>query len=402
MDQEESATLMASRVSAILDFVVYAPCDPRQPSSLELAGRKSHEYPHHLPHTSPAMNSNRYLAFAATFILLAGWMLKAFVPGIVWGAVFAISLWPLFERVTLGFGSGVRNPALLFSLLFLIVFVLPLIYVGYDLADLYRTGTTYLTKNQEGFIPVPAFVENLPFSSKLSELWTQEIGHSSGLLDTLNRLSNFKLTGWLSNAALQLSSALVSALCMIISLYFMLKNGTYVKTHYASILEHWFSEKSIGVVDKGVAALRGTINGVILVGLLEGALLAIPLVLGGVKSGILLGLAAGLLGVIPMVMPVLIVPSIAYLYFSGQVVYAIIMSVDLLLVWIVFENFLKPRLISSAVKVNPYLILLGLIGGLQLLGPVGLFIGPAIVSMSVGMAKDLLVTNDVTTEQAPP
>ncbi len=339
------------------------------------------------------MNSNRYLAFALSLIVLSAWMLKAFVPGIVWGAVFAISLWPLFERVTLGFGSGVKNPALIFSILFLIVFVLPLAYVGYDLAELYRSGTAYLTKNQEGVIPIPAFVSNLPFSAKLSELWTQNISHSSGLLETLNQLSDNKLTAWLSSAALQLSSGLVTALCMLVSFYFMLKNGAYVKSHYASTLKHWFSEKSIGVVNKGVAALRGTINGVILIGLLEGVLLAVPLVLGGVKSGLLLGLAAGLLGVIPLVMPVLIIPSIAYLYLSGQVVYAIIMSVDLLLVWIVFENVIKPSLISSAVKVNPYLILLGLVGGLQLLGPVGLFIGPAIVSMSVGMAKDLLVTN---------
>ena len=124
--------------------------------------------------------------------------------------------------------------------------------------------------------------------------------------------------------------------------------------------------------------------------LVEGILLAIPLVLAGVKSGLLLGLAAGLLGVIPLVMPAVIFPAIVYLYFSGEVAYAIVMAVDLLLVWVVFENVVKPGLISNAVKVNPYLVLLGLIGGLQLLGPVGLFIGPAIVSMSVAMAKDVL------------
>jgi len=71
-----------------------------------------------------------------------------------------------------------------------------------------------------------------------------------------------------------------------------------------------------------------------------------------------------------------------------------VMAVDLLLVWVVFENVVKPGLISNAVKVNPYLVLLGLIGGLQLLGPVGLFIGPAIVSMSVAMFKDILMTRD--------
>lgn len=337
------------------------------------------------------MKTNRYLVFAAVFLLLTLWMLKAFVPGIIWGAVFAISLWPLFQPMSHHLGRRVSNSAMVFSLMFLIVFVLPLVYIGYDLAGLYNAGAAYLAKNDEGVIPVPAFVQLLPYSGKLSELWVVNIGHSSGLLETLNRLSGEKLTVWLSSAALQLSSGLVSALCMLVSFYFMLKNGVYVKDHYEAMLEHWFSDKSVSVVNKGVSALRGTINGVILIGLLEGVLLAGPLVLAGVNSGILLGLTAGLLGVIPLVMPVLIIPSIGYLYLNGQTVYAVVMAVDLLLVWLVFENVIKPHLISSSVKVNPFLILLGLIGGLQLLGPVGLFIGPAIVSMSVGMAQDFFV-----------
>ena len=340
------------------------------------------------------MNSNRYLAFAATFMLLTAWMLKAFVPGIIWGAVFAISLWPLFERVTQGFGAGVKNPALLFSVLFLIVFVLPLAYVVYDIADAYRAGSTYLTKNAQGIVPVPEFVEHLPYAGKLKELWSENIGHSDGALDILNQLSDNQLKNWLSAAALQLSSGLVTALCMLVSLYYILRNGNFIKAHYEETVRHWFSEKSLGVVNKGVAALRGTINGVILIGLIEGVLLAFPLVLAGVKSGLLLGLAAGLLGVIPMVMPAIILPAVVYLYFSGDVAYACIMAVDLLLVWIVFENVVKPGLISSAVKVNPYLVLLGLIGGLQLIGPVGLFIGPAIVSMSVAMARDFVITSE--------
>jgi predicted PurR-regulated permease PerM len=185
---------------------------------------------------------------------------------------------------------------------------------------------------------------------------------------------------------------------MLVSLYFMLKNGKYIKAHYKRTVRHWFSEKGIDVLNKGVAALRGTINGVILVGLVEGVLLAVPLVLAGVKSGLLLGLTAGLLGIIPLVMPAIILPIIFYLYFSGDVIYAVVMAVDLLLVWIVFENVVKPGLIGNAVKVSPYLVLLGLIGGLQLFGPVGLFIGPAIVSMSVAMSKDIWIAGDATAD----
>lgn len=331
------------------------------------------------------------MAFAGTFFLITAWMLKDFLPGLVWGAVFAISLWPLFNRATVKFGEKLKNPAMLFALVFIIVFLLPLAYVGYDIAQLYSAGNSFLTRNAQGVIPVPAFISVLPFASNLSELWVTHISSSTGAIATINKISGNQLTSWVTTLALQLSTGFVTALVMMVSFYFMLKNGDFIQKHYAETLTHWFSEKSVRVVDRGVAALRGTINGVILLGLIEGVLLAIPLVLGGVKSGMLFGLIAGLLGVIPMVMPVIIVPSIVYLYFSGEVTYAVIMAVDLGVVWLLFENVIKPKLISGASKVNPYLVLLGLIGGLKLLGPVGLFIGPAIVAMTVGMAKDLVI-----------
>jgi predicted PurR-regulated permease PerM len=343
------------------------------------------------------MKNNRYLIFAGIFVLLTLWMVRDFVPGIGWGAIFALSLWPLYEKFVAKTGSRLKNPALVFSVLFMVLFLLPLAYVGYTLADLYSVGSTFLVKNQAGVIPVPEFFEKLPYHAKLIEFWTVNIGPSTNVLETANLLSHGKLTLWLSSAAVQLSSGLVSALCMLVSFYFMLKHGSHLRANYAQAFEHWFSDKSVEAVNKGISALRGTINGVILVGLLEGVLLAIPLVAADVKSGLLLGLIAGVLGVIPLVMPALILPCAGYLYFNGQTGWAIATLVVLAFAWFAFENVIKPSIISNAVKVNPYLVLLGLVGGLQLLGPVGLFLGPALVAVSVGMAKDMLVPNTPST-----
>lgn len=338
------------------------------------------------------MNSPRYLLFAGGFLLLTAWMLSSFLPGIVWGAVFAISLWPLYQRTQARLEGRVRAPALLFALAFAILFLVPLVYVGMQFAGLYSAGSTLLANDPSGGLAPPEMLARLPYGDRLQSLWQENIGHSGSLLEAANRLSSGRLTSWLSSAAVRVSSDLVAALCMLVSLYFMLKHGQWVASHYATVLSHWFTEKSVPVVDKGISALRGTINGVILVGLLEGILLAIPLLLAKVQAGLLLGLAAGILGVIPGVLPVLILPCAAWLYFSGQTGFALLTAIDLAVVWLLFENVVKPGIISSAVKVNPYLVLLGLVGGLQMLGPVGLFLGPALVAMSAGMARDLLAS----------
>ena len=139
--------------------------------------------------------------------------------------------------------------------------------------------------------------------------------------------------------------------------------------------------------------MRGTINGVVLIGILEGMLLAIPLMMAGLNSGLLIGLCAGLLGVIPLLMPALILPCIGYLFMTGDTVWGIVSAVDLAIVWFIFENLVKPQMISKKVKINSLIILASMIGGMQMLGPLGLFLGPSIVSMGIGMMKDFLTIN---------
>lgn len=344
---------------------------------------------------SSTSSPSRFVLLAMCFIALAAFMVRDFLPGVVWGGIFALSLWPLYQRFTTSprLGGRLANPALVFSLLFAVSVLVPLVYLGWSLAELYSSGSAFLARNAQGVIPHPAFFDKVPFGPKLHELWEAHVAHSSNLLDTLNAATSGKLTTWMSKAAVRLSSAAVSVLAMQISFYFFLKHGPFIAQAYAPALQRWFTDKSVATVDAGVSALRGAINGVVLVGLVEGALLAAPLVLGGVKSGLLVGLIAGVAGVIPMLMPVLVAPCIVYLYFSGPVAFAVAAAVVLVLAWVVFENVIKPKVISDAVKVNPYLVLMGLIGGLQLLGAVGLFIGPAVVAMAVGLSKEFLAQN---------
>ena len=179
-------------------------------------------------------------------------------------------------------------------------------------------------------------------------------------------------------------------MAMIISFYFMLKNGHVIKEKYQSVFVYWLSDRGLSQFDQGLLALRGTINGVVLIGLLEGFILSIPLVIGGLNSGFLIGLSAGLLGVIPLLMPILILPCLLYIFMTGQTLWAIVGFFVLIIVWFLFENVIKPQMISKKVKINSMIILISMIGGMQFLGPVGLFLGPSIVSMAIGMISDIV------------
>lgn len=331
------------------------------------------------------------LYFSLFFIALSFFILKSFLSGIIWGAIIAVSIWPLFEYVNekkITFIKTTTQSSLVFTLILSLLFVVPFIYCIYEFTYIYDIVSNYFLAHKN-FIPVPDFLKYFPFNDKLTELWNKNIAYSYQLNKLLSKIETSHILDLFTVVWSGLMDRFVTGFVMIVSFFFILKNGAIFKKNYQDFFIETLGEKSLTHINNAILALRGTINGVVLIGLFEGALLSIPLLLAGFPSAVVIGLTAGILGVIPLLMPILIIPCLIYIYFSVSSVIAIIGFIDLAIVWFVFENLLKPQMISKKVKINSLIILMSMIGGMQLLGPVGLFTGPAIISMSIGLLKDL-------------
>lgn len=331
------------------------------------------------------------LYFSLFFISLSFFILKSFLSGIIWGAILAVSIWPLFEYINnknFRFIKTATQSSLIFTLLLLLIFVVPFIYCIYEFSYIYDIISQYFSK-QKNFIPVPEFIKHFPFNEKLTDLWNKNIAYSYQLNKLIDKVETSYILEFFTALWAGLMDRFLTGFIMIISFFFILKNGSIFKKNYQEFFIDTLGEKSLNHINNAILALRGTINGVVLIGLFEGILLSIPLLLAGFPSAVLIGLTAGILGVIPLLMPLLIIPCLIYIYFSISPLIAIIGFIDLAIVWFVFENLLKPQMISKKVKINSLIILMSMIGGMQLLGPVGLFTGPAIISMSIGLLKDL-------------
>lgn len=340
------------------------------------------------------MNSQynkNYLYFSLFFIILSFFIIKSFLSGIIWGAIVALSIWPLFEyfkRKNIKYLNGSTVSSLLFTLALTLILVIPFIYCIYEMAYIYEIINHYFAAHQN-FIPVPDFVKHLPFSEKITDLWTKNIAYSIQLNKVLSNIETSHILGFFTIVWTGIIDRVITAFVMIVSFFFVLKHGIIFKNSYQPFFIDTLGEKSIHHINNAILALRGTINGVVLVGMVEGILLSLPLIMAGFPSALVIGLTAGVLGVIPLLMPLMIIPCLIYIYFSVSSYIAIFGFIDLAIVWFLFENIVKPQMISKKVKINSLIILISMIGGMQVLGPVGLFTGPAIVSMSIGLLKDL-------------
>lgn len=110
--------------------------------------------------------------------------------------------------------------------------------------------------------------------------------------------------------------------------------------------------------------------------------------LAGFSSVFLMMVAAMLLSMVPFVGPPAVwVPAVLWLYFyEGRTGAAIALAIYGAVIISTVDNIIKPAVLHGRSNLHPLLALLSVLGGVQAMGPIGIFIGP----MAVAFLQTLL------------
>lgn len=319
---------------------------------------------------------------AIILLVLAGlWTLRPFLPALGWGSIFAISLWPVYERSVQRWprGEKVLLPAG-FTLLILLVFVIPLVMVAAALVHDSVALAQWLAVAREQGVPAPAFLQHLPYSDQLMNWWQSALAtpeaidrlahHATGL--PIGRGGKI-LTG-LAHRFLLLSF-------MLVTLFFLLRDGQRVAQSLRIGSRRAFGEAGERVIRQATQAIRGTVNGLVIVGFGEGVLLGITYGLAGASHAALLGLVTGLLSAIPFGATVALIAAVALLAASGSIAAAVAVGVIGGVVVFVADHFVRPAFIGGSTRLPFLWVLLGILGGVESWGLIGLVMGPAIMAV---------------------
>ncbi|MFZ4076819.1 MAG: AI-2E family transporter, partial [Legionellaceae bacterium] len=140
--------------------------------------------------------------------------------------------------------------------------------------------------------------------------------------------------------------------------------------------------------DKLPLALRGTVNGTIVVGLGVGVLMGICYALVNFPAPTLLGFITALAAMIPFVVPLVFLVVSMVLWSNGALLGAIIVVVWGTFVMFVADHFVKPGLIGGAIQLPFLAVLFGILGGVETLGLLGLFVGPIIMVLFITLISE--------------
>jgi predicted PurR-regulated permease PerM len=120
--------------------------------------------------------------------------------------------------------------------------------------------------------------------------------------------------------------------------------------------------------------------GQVVIGILQGIVVAVGLIIFAVPNSLFLSLLAILAGIFPIIGTTLIWLPVAIFLFSDGMTYSAI-GVSLFgLISNTIDNLLRPVIVSRRTQLKPSIILVGMIGGLFVFGILGFIIGPLVLA----------------------
>ena len=356
------------------------------------------------PSGTPLPQPLARIAAVAALALLGLWILHRFLPALVWAAILAIALRPLYRRLAPAAAEGRHSSVLaplLATLLVGLIFVLPLVWVVLAVLREVAAIVHYVATAQHSGIPAPAWLAGLPGLGHLLESWWRShLSEPVAAHELLERI----YAGLRLQSAREFGGEIVHRVTLfgftLLTLFFLFRDGDALGRQLAGLSDRLFGPDGERTARHMVAAVHGTVNGLVLVGLAEGVLLGCAYVLAGLPHPVSAGALTGVLAVIPFGAPVAFAGAALYLMASGSpVAAAAILGFGFAVVFVA-DHFVRPFLIGGAIRLPFLWVLLGILGGLESFGLLGLFLGPVTMAALMSLWRDW--THPAPSSAGPP
>jgi len=334
---------------------------------------------------------NARLAVTAALIGLGLWILWDFIPALLWATIFAVATWPLYRGFTRVVPTGRHNvlAPLVFTLLVGAIFLVPIALMAIELGreTLFIARTVpELTKNG---LPTPQWLGEIPrFGPYAAHWWQTNLADPQAAQELLGRLDRGVVIDWTRTLGQQLARRSTVLVFTLLTLFFLYRDGARLVRDIEALVMQFVGPQGRRVGMQMVHAVRGTVNGLVLVGLGEGAVLAVAYLFLGVPHPALFGGATAVLAIIPFGAPLIFaLCAVILLVQSGLAPALMLLGIGAFVVFLA-DHFVRPVLIGGSAKLPFLWVLLGILGGLEGFGLVGLFLGPAIMAALVTLWRE--------------
>ena len=311
-----------------------------------------------------------------------GRMLASFSAALIWAGIIALALHPLYRRIVALLRGRESLAAASMTLATLIIVIGPAIALF-----------TALVSQSVGLYQGAA--ESIKSGAAI-ELWNRLSAVISENVLTLPFLADLDIKEMLMNGLSQFSSSLasqvgavlrntlllvVNLVIMLIALFFFFLNGERYYQTTMDLLPFTHEQKK-SIARKFQDTFTAVINGVFLIALGQGIMTGIGFAVFGVPFPVFWGFLAAILALLPIGGAALVwIPGAIFVFLTGSTLKGVLLAVWGTVLVSLPYNFLKPMIIGKKAKLPTFFLFLGILGGLQVYGFLGILFGPLVVTL---------------------
>lgn len=321
------------------------------------------------------------LALLAGSFFLAIFIMLPFFGPLALSAITAVIIYPLYNLILKKVGNRQNLAVSITMLAGTICIIVPLFFIGARIfqesqglyvslargeGQVYLDRTVGRTQNALGeYFPS---IKTTPISlSENIDTYTKQ-----GLSIIISRLGAI-FSG--------LASILFSFFVFSVALYYFLLDGAKLKKIIIK-LSPLADTDDEDVLRRLELAVNSVIKGTLAVALIQGFLASIGFLIFGVPNAILWGTVTVVSALIPAIgTSLVLIPGIVFLFISGATLPALGLLIWSVLAVGLIDNILGPKLIGKGTELHPLLVMLSVLGGITFFGPIGIFIGPLVISL---------------------
>jgi len=350
-------------------------------------------YLHYIPrmtrtHSPTKTTSDRLttvLSYGALLLLIyvVFRIVEPFLQALAWSGVLAIFFYPVHQRILrrLKPNRAALVSTLGVTLLLIAPALVVLVYTARQAIDATAEVQTALMDPHKA-LPTHALAW---IRHQLPRAW-QSMDFSQPLRQGAESIATFlgsRLAGLVKN----LFTFFVDLFIAIFALFFMFRDGEEIVRGASHLLP--FDEAiQEDMLRESRDLIFASVAVALVIAVLQGVLGGVAFAVGGISSPIFWAVLIAFFSLVPVVGSALIwVPGALFLGFSGHWGRAIAVLVICGGVAGLADNIVRPLLLRNRTHLNELLLFLGVLGGLQVFGLLGLVIGPTIVAAAMGVFR---------------
>jgi len=191
----------------------------------------------------------------------------------------------------------------------------------------------------------------------------------------------------MTSAARNVLAAVLDFGIILMTFFYLLRDG---ESYYTGLrnLTPLHEEDKVAVFETLAATLSAVMRGMMLTALLQGVLIGLGYFLSGVPYWAFLAILTAGGGLLPLGGTSIVwFPATLYLSYTAGLARAATLFIWCVICVAVIDNFIKPLAMRGGTGLPTLALFFGIAGGLEAYGPIGLFLGPAIMSVFAALLR---------------